>query len=83
MRVSGITNTNFKANPIKIVAEENKGVQFLYKTIMDATHVTSEFHPGQVIYRMGAKESNIEIINPVKGFKEFLDKLGIKFSEME
>ena len=83
MRVSGITNTNFKANPIKIVAAENEGARLLYKTIMEATHVTSEFHPGQVVYKMGAKENSIEITNPVKGFKEFLNSLGIKFSEIE
>lgn len=82
MRVSGITNTDFRANPLKIACEDNKNIKSLYKTIMDVTAVGSDFHPGQVIYRIG-KESNIEIYNPVKGFKEFLEKLGIKFSEME
>ena len=81
MKILGITNTNFTANPIKIVAGENKNVQFLYKKIMDATSVNIEFHPGQVIYRIG-KDSNIEIHNPIKGFQEFLNKLGIKFSEI-
>ncbi len=82
MKILGITNTNFTAKPIRIGAEENKNIKFLYKTIMESTAVGSEFHPGQVIYSMG-KENKITVHNPIEGFKEFLEKLGIKFKEIE
>jgi hypothetical protein len=49
---------------------------------MESTAVGSEFHPGQVIYSMG-KENKITVHNPIEGFKEFLEKLGIKFKEIE
>lgn len=81
MKVESITNTRFGAKTIRVNASENKNISSLYKKIMDLTSVNSEYRSGQVIYRMG-RENNIDIHDPKAGFKEFLEKIGIKFNEI-
>lgn len=79
MKVTQIANTNFKANPIKIFAEENKQINNLYGKVMKATAVNSPHRSGQVVYKMG-EESSIEISNPAETMESYLKQLGIKFS---
>ena len=78
MRVVGINETRFGANPLKINAKDNQGVKNLTRKIMEATSVYGQYRSGSVVYRLG-KESGIEITDPAKGLPEFLKQLGIKF----
>ena len=79
MKITQITNAHFGANPIKIVAEENKHLPHLYNEIMKATAVNGEHRSGQVIYRIG-KISEIEILNPSKSLPAFLKQRGINYT---
>lgn len=80
MRIAQITNTKFEANPIRILAEENKHVNNLYGKIMKATEVNSPHRSGQVVYRIGSRENSIEISNPAGTMESHLKQLGIKFN---
>lgn len=69
----------FTANPIRIQANDNKHVPYLYNKVLDLIQ-HEPFKTGATF--MNGSPGEIHIPTPPKGLKERLTELGVKFTEL-
>lgn len=79
MKVSQITNVNFKGKTLRISVAQNKDYKFLNNKVMELTSVYSPFKSGKMLFTQGP-DACIDINDPAKGLEERLNELGIKFN---